>query len=176
MGLSALVQLLRFAPPALAALGWAMPGGGADQVKKALKPNVAPSVMQMSPAQQSDNAKEEAEKEAGAPTTNCPTCPPDSTSVKAPKPSFPKDPNDLLAEGWVETTHPSAAAAGHRTFKNPETGAEIRWDKGEPGERGFAADDHYHWLNPDKTRGAENLDQNGNPVRRGSDSSHIPPR
>lgn len=27
---------------------------------------------------------------------------------------LPKNPNDLLADGWIETTHPKAGAAGHR--------------------------------------------------------------
>lgn len=59
-----------------AALGWYVPGGGRDQVEKALTSKATPSVVQMSPAQQADNAKKEADKEGGAATGTCPSCPP----------------------------------------------------------------------------------------------------
>ena len=91
--------------------------------------------------------------------------------------SLPAKPDDLLAQGWHETSHPGAAALGHRMFENPRTGEIIRFDKGRPGTPGFEGKDHYHRLNPNRTgRHDEYLDVNGNPVARGSDPSHILPR
>jgi hypothetical protein len=66
------------------------------------------------------------------------------------KPSLPANPDDLLAQGWKETTHP-----------------------GEPGWRG---QDHYHVRNPNTAgRGGKYLDREGRPVPNGSKPSHIPP-
>ncbi len=93
------------------------------------------------------------------------------------KASLPANPDDLLAQGWKETSHPGAAATGHRTFENPQTAEIIRFDAGRPGQPGFEGRDHYHRLNPKRTgRQDEYLDENGNPVARGSDASHILPR
>lgn len=110
-----------------------------------------------------------------SPTQDCPDKAPAEPAKDPPpnKPPFPKDPQQLLDEGWKETSHPDAAANGHRTFTDPKTGAQIRLDKGEPGVNGYRGEDHYHWKNPN---GSGFLDENGNPVRRGSDPSHIPPR
>ena len=89
---------------------------------------------------------------------------------------LPEEPGDLLEQGWEETSHPEARARGHRTFVNPETGEEIRFDEGVLGRSGWAGLDHYHGPNPDRTgRGDANLDADSNPVPRGSDASHIPP-
>jgi hypothetical protein len=89
---------------------------------------------------------------------------------------LPENPDDLLEEGWEETSHPKAKEAGRRTFKNPETGEEIIFDKGKPGQHGWEGRDHYHRPNPNSTsRHDEYLDINGDPVRRGSGPSHIPP-
>ena len=91
-------------------------------------------------------------------------------------PDLPANPDDLLQQGWEEITHPSAAAQGHRTFRNKETGLVIRADKGESGKLGNRAHDHYHILNPDKTSNRDYYrDKNGRPVSRGSDASHILP-
>ena len=57
-------------------------------------------------------------------------------------PDLPANPNDLLQQGWEEITHPDAAAQGHRTFRNKETGLVIRADKGEAGKLGNRARDH----------------------------------
>ena len=89
---------------------------------------------------------------------------------------WPADPNDLVKEGWVETSDPRAAASGRRTFTNPATGEEIAFDKGRPGQPGFEGQDHYHRPNPNSTGKRDaNLDANGNPVPRGSTRSHILP-
>jgi len=50
---------------------------------------------------------------------------------------LPKEPDDLLRRGWIETTHPDAAETGHREFENPETGEKISFDRGQPGQSGF---------------------------------------
>jgi hypothetical protein len=99
------------------------------------------------------------------------------TPTEVKRPSLPANPDDLLAQGWNETSHPGAAKLGHRTFENPKTGEIIRFDKGRPGEPGFEGKDHYHRPNPNKTgKHDEYLDLSGNPVARGSGPSHIPPR
>ena len=91
-------------------------------------------------------------------------------------PSLPSNPDDLLAQGWNETTDPRMAAAGRRTFINPTTGEQVEFDLAQPAGTGFKADDHYHVLNPDTTSKLDYyLDQNGNPVPKGSTASHIPP-
>ena len=91
--------------------------------------------------------------------------------------SLPAKPDDLLTQGWKETTHPEAAKLGHRKFENPKTGEIVRFDEGRPGQPGFEGQDHYHRLNPNKTsKRDEYLDLNGNPVARGSGPSHILPR
>lgn len=91
-------------------------------------------------------------------------------------PDLPANPDDLLQQGWEEITHPDAAAQGHRTFRNKETGLVTRADKGEVGKPGNRAHDHYHVLNPDKTSNRDYyLDKNGRPVSRGSDASHVLP-
>lgn len=91
--------------------------------------------------------------------------------------SLPANPDDLLAKGWKETSHPGAAATGHRTFENPETGEIVRFDEGRPGQPGFEGLNHYHRLNPQRTgKHDEYLDESDNPVARGSASSHVLPR
>ena len=93
------------------------------------------------------------------------------------QPSLPANPDDLLVQGWKDTTHPEAAKMGHRTFENPKTGEMIRFDNGRPGKPGFEGQDHYHRLNSNSTGNRDKyLDVNGNPVARGSDPSHILPR
>lgn len=88
----------------------------------------------------------------------------------------PDNPDDLLDQGWEETSHPDAKAAGRRTFRNPKTGEELIFDKGKPGQPGWEGRDHYHRPNPNRTnRHDEYLDMNGDPTRRGSGPSHIPP-
>lgn len=88
---------------------------------------------------------------------------------------LPTNPDDLLNQGYEETTRPEAGAAGHRTFKNPDTGDELRFDEGKPGESGYRGQDHYHRINPDKG-GPKYLDRNGNPVPKNSRPSHLLPR
>ncbi|NKC52336.1 hypothetical protein HED63_27325 [Ochrobactrum cytisi] len=50
---------------------------------------------------------------------------------------LPDNPDDLLEDGWEETSHPKAKEAGRRTFRNPKTGEELVFDKGKPGQPGW---------------------------------------
>lgn len=100
----------------------------------------------------------------------------DVSSSEGKPEGLPENPDDLLERGYVETSHPDAAANGHRTFVNPETGDEVRHDKGEEGKPGHRGQDHYHRSNPGSTsRHDEYLDSDGNPTPSGSDASHLPP-
>jgi RHS repeat-associated protein len=94
-----------------------------------------------------------------------------------PPPPLPANPDDLVTNhGYTETSHPGAAAAGHRSFEHPQTGDSVRFDAGGPGATGHEANDHYHRYNPNSTsRHDQYLDSSGNPVGRGSDASHLYP-
>ncbi len=91
--------------------------------------------------------------------------------------SLPKDPDDLLDNGWKETTDPRAKEASNsRVFTEEGTGLEIRFDKGIPGENGFKGKDHYHIMNPNAQGNLDlYLDKEGTPCARGSKKSHIMP-
>lgn len=90
--------------------------------------------------------------------------------------SLPKNPNNLLKQGYKETTHADAGKAGHRTFENSQTGDKLRFDQGKPGASGHKGNDHYHRENPNTTgRHDKFLDQNGNPCANGCDASHLYP-
>lgn len=92
-------------------------------------------------------------------------------------PSLPKNPNTLLKEGWIETTPPLMKKnTDSQTFKDPKSGFDIRFDKGEPGANGFKGEDHYHVNNPNsKSNKDKYLDKDGNPCAKGSKASHIIP-
>ena len=67
-------------------------------------------------------------------------------------------------------------ASGHRTYENPNTGDQIRFDEGEAGRSGHAGKDHYHRYNPNSTgKNDRYLDRHGNPVPDGSKASHLYP-
>jgi hypothetical protein len=92
-------------------------------------------------------------------------------------PTYPKNPDDLLDNGYQETSHPEAKANGIRRFKNPTNGDEVEFHKGKSGENGWEGKDHWHRFNPNKTgKGNAMLDKNGQPVRKGSEPSHLKPR
>jgi len=101
----------------------------------------------------------------------------DSKPAPAAPASLPTNPSDLTGQGYNETSHPEAAAAGHRTFENPATGDKVRHDQGKPGAPRHEGTDHYHRYNPKSTgKGDQYLDANGKPVPRGSDASHLQPQ
>jgi len=91
--------------------------------------------------------------------------------------NLPKNPNDLVTAGWEDITDPRMAQNSHRTlYKNPQTGHEVAFDKGQPGKPGWEGRDHYHIYNPNRTGKLDMfLDSHGNPVARGNQDSHIQP-
>lgn len=89
---------------------------------------------------------------------------------------LPNKADDLLKQGYKETSHPGAAKAGHRTFENSKTGDKVRFDQGKPGKPGYEGQDHYHRYNPNATGKTDQyLDKSGNPCARGCDASHLFP-
>lgn len=95
---------------------------------------------------------------------------------EAEKKGLPKNPDDLLKDGYTETSHPEAAKRGHRTFENSDTGDKVRFDEGKSGANGYEGQDHYHRYNPETTgKQDQYLDRNNNPCPRGCDASHLLP-
>ncbi len=88
--------------------------------------------------------------------------------------TLPDNPDDLVEEGWVEEPD---RAPGRRRFRDPETGEELIFDEGRPGQPGWEGRDHYHRPNPNAPGKKKDfyLDKNGNPVNKGSGASHISP-
>ena len=113
------------------------------------------------------------------PNSEPPTSNKDSPEAKAARykeiiDSLPANPNDLLKQGWIETTHPNALKNGHRMFENKELGLIIQFDIAKPGAPGFKGINHYHVFNPSSTSDLDlYLDKNGNPVAKKSKASHI---
>jgi len=103
-------------------------------------------------------------------------CPEEATPVTEPR-EYPENPDELLDEGYEETTHPKAAEKGVRRFKNPDTNDEVEFHKGKPGKNGWEGKDHYHRFNPGRRgKGDAMLDKHGNPVPKGSNASHLVPK
>ena len=87
-----------------------------------------------------------------------------------------KTPEELILEGWEDVTNPKMAAnTTSRELYNHKTGLKIRFDKGVEGANGFEGVDHYHILNNNYTNKKVDyyFDIDGNPVGKGSRSSHI---
>lgn len=111
-------------------------------------------------------------------TENCPEKGEKDSDLTGEKPKdYPKNPDNLLDDGYEETTHPEAGQHGVRRFKNPKTGDEVEFHKGKTGASGWEGEDHWHRFNPNKS-GKEDamLDENGQPVRKGSNPSHLEPK
>ncbi len=90
--------------------------------------------------------------------------------------NLPKNPDELLDEGWIELTDPRNNSGNHRIFNDPKTGIKVRFDKGDPGKKGWKGKDHYHIYNPDSISDKDYyLDKGGNPVPKNSEPSHIKP-
>ncbi len=132
--------------------------GGKPNVSQSLPAPSRPMIVQQEAPKEADSTPEDGDGESGG------------------QQSWPANPDDLLKQGWIETSDPEAVKAGRRTFSNPETGEEIAFDKARPGQPGFEGRDHYHRVNPDSVGKRDaNLDASGNPVPRGSKRSHIVP-
>jgi hypothetical protein len=69
------------------------------------------------------------------------------------------NPEDLKGRGYVETSHPDASAAGHRTFVNPSTGDKFATTKEHLEPPGSEGEDHYHRYNPNSTGKGADLPQ-----------------
>jgi RHS repeat-associated protein len=75
-----------------------------------------------------------------------------------------------------DISHPEGKKEGRYKFRDKQTGEIIEYDQAQTEKPGHKAHDHYHRPNPNAT-GKENyyLDSNGNPVPKGSESSHLYP-
>ncbi|WP_139489615.1 RHS repeat domain-containing protein [Brevibacillus dissolubilis] len=91
--------------------------------------------------------------------------------------NLPKDPNELIRNGWKDVTHPKMKVnTKMREYQNPETGMKVRFDPKTPGAPGYEGKDHYHIYNPKSTGNSDlYLDKNGNPTNKGSGPSHVLP-
>jgi len=93
-----------------------------------------------------------------------------------PPKELPENPDDLLDDGYEETTHSEVQEGSTRTFRNPETGDEVEFHKGGLSKPRWRGKDHWHRYNPNATGKRDAmLDKNGNPVPKGSKASHIEP-
>lgn len=108
-------------------------------------------------------------------TVDCPNTGDDAEPVDKPR-EYPANPDDLVDEGYEETSHPKAAEKGVRRFKDSKTGDEVEFHKGKPNRPGWEGKDHYHRLNPNRTgKGDHYLDKSGRPAPKNSDRSHLEP-
>ncbi|MFM7903996.1 MAG: hypothetical protein ACKPA9_02125 [Microcystis sp.] len=89
---------------------------------------------------------------------------------------LPKDPQELVQQGWKDVTHPKQAQLGQRELEHPDGNLKVSFHPAREGQPGWKGKDHYHIHNPNAT-GKQNyyLDAQGNPVARGADASHISP-
>lgn len=107
---------------------------------------------------------------------SCPEDKADPAESKDKPGRLPENPDDLLEDGYEETTHPNARKEGIRNFHNPKTGDQVDFNKGDPSKPGWRGKDHWHRHNPNATGKRDlYLDKNGNPVPKGSPKSHIEP-
>lgn len=93
--------------------------------------------------------------------------------------TLPKNPDDLLFDGWEETTHPvQTIHSNSREFTDRASGLTIRYDKKQEGAPGFRGINHYHIHNPNSTTGKKDyhLDVDGNPVPKNSTAPQIIPK
>ena len=123
---------------------------------------------------------QKAEDDAGDASTDsterCPADKAEAPPVAEPR-DYPANPDDLLDEGYEETSHPKAAEKGVRRFKDPETGDEVEFHKGRPDKPGWEGKDHYHRTNPNRTGKQDHyLDKSGRPVPKNSRPSHLEPK
>ena len=100
-----------------------------------------------------------------------------SSSLKFGIGNMPKNPGQLVKNGWKDVTPEGMAKnTASREFLDPSTGMKVRFEPGKPGAKGFEGQDHYHVYNPNSTgKGDYYLDINGDPVPKGSKGSHILP-
>lgn len=91
--------------------------------------------------------------------------------------SLPPTPNQGFLKEWnefiIETVSDKVLP---REFYHKVTNLRVRFDAAKEGATGFEGIDHWHIYNP-FTSGKKDtyLDKDGNPVKNGSDPSHIIP-
>ncbi|MCB2262169.1 MAG: hypothetical protein LGR52_04415 [Candidatus Thiosymbion ectosymbiont of Robbea hypermnestra] len=125
----------------------------------------------------SEQADEDFADEELSGVQSCPKAKTCASEDKEKPEELPKNPDDLLDEGYEETTHPEARKKGKREFLNPKTGDKVRFEKGDPNKTGWKGKDHWHRYNPNATGKRDlMLDKNGNPAPKGSNTSHIEPK
>lgn len=79
-------------------------------------------------------------------------------------------------KNWEDITHPEAREAEKYKFKNKNSGEILEFHKGKSGGSGHKGHSHYHRPNPNnKNKQYKYLDENGNPVGKGSEASHLYP-
>ena len=92
--------------------------------------------------------------------------------------SLPPAPTQIFLQEWYEfVVEKNPVYYLHREFYHKITKLRARFDLGQEGKHGFEAKDHWHIYNP-FTKGRIDLyfDEDGNPVKDGSDESHIIPK
>ncbi|CAG7648207.1 hypothetical protein PAESOLCIP111_05552 [Paenibacillus solanacearum] len=91
--------------------------------------------------------------------------------------NLPKNPNELLKNGWKDVTPDGMLKnTTSREYHDEVTGFKVRFDPGKEGANGFEGMDHYHFYNPNSTGKMDYyIDKSGNPVPKGSKPSHIVP-
>ncbi len=82
--------------------------------------------------------------------------------------------DDLIKQGWRETTDPRSLLNNPKLHQYEKDGIQIKFEKATPGATGFRGIDHYHIINPKATGNHDYyLDKFGRPVSRKSKHSHI---
>ena len=93
--------------------------------------------------------------------------------------SLPPTPTQDFLQEWNEFIIKTGKVVilDHREFYHKVTKLRVRFDLAKEGKTGFKALDHWHVYNP-FTRGKIDLyfDKDENPVKDGSDPSHIIPK
>lgn len=91
---------------------------------------------------------------------------------------LPPFPNQAFLQEWNEfVIKNNPLYIFHREFYHKITQLRARFDVGKEGAHGFEGKDHWHIYNPlMKGKLDMYLDRDGNPVKDGSDPSHIIPK
>ncbi len=92
--------------------------------------------------------------------------------------SLPPAPTQAFLQEWNEFISAKITKVlNHREFYHIKSKLRARFDKAREGATGFEGKDHWHIYNPFTRNKIDTyLDKDGNPVKDGSDASHIIPR
>lgn len=91
--------------------------------------------------------------------------------------SLPPAPTQEFLQDWKEfISEKVTKILPHREFYHKRTELRVRFDYAKEGAPGFEGKDHWHVYNPYTRNKLDTyLDKDGNPVKDGSDPSHIIP-